>query len=226
MTELKHPYCSVAVSKGASYGGNQGWFLERWMRESGCGVIASADLMLYLHRYHGELKQPLFCIVPKEGTVPLGSYLRIGMFLRKGYFPLIPKVGLSAPLLIIGLNRLFRANDVPLSAGWCVWGTKLWSQMEQQLKNDYPVILAIGANIPFIWKKHKLALYQKDAGGCYRVHASVKAHYVTVTGMDDTWLRVSSWGQEYYIHREEYSAYVKKHSSFLVSNMVVLTAKR
>ena len=226
MTELRHSYCSVAVEKGASYGGNQGWFLERWMRESGCGVIASADLMVYLHRHHSRLKQPRFSVVPMEGEIPLGTYLRIGTFLRKGYFPLIPKIGLSAPLLVVGLNRLFHANNVPLRAGWCVLGTKLWSQMEQQLQADYPVILAIGANIPFIWQKHKLALYRKDARGEYRVHTSVKAHYITVTGMDDTWLRVSSWGQEYYIRRKEYTAYVKKHSSFLVSNMVVLTPKK
>ena len=45
---------------------------------------------------------------------------------------------------------------------------------------------------------------------------------MTVTGMDEDWLCVSSWGNRYYISREEYRRYVRRHSSYLFSNIVYL----
>ena len=48
---------------------------------------------------------------------------------------------------------------------------------------------------------------------------STKAHFVTITGMDEEWLRISSWGKEYFINRREYDDYVKTHSTWLVSNI-------
>jgi len=71
--------------------------------------------------------------------------------------------------------------------------------------------------------KHRVRLYVKGADGIYRSNSSIKAHYVTVTGLDRRWMRVSSWGKEYYISRGEYEQYVKKHSSFLISNIVAVT---
>ena len=38
-------------SVGQSYGGNQEWFLERWMRIGGCGAVTACDLCIYLAKY-------------------------------------------------------------------------------------------------------------------------------------------------------------------------------
>ena len=47
---------------------------------------------------------------------------------------------------------------------------------------------------------------------------------MTVTAMGDTWLTVSSWGRQYYIHRGEYEEYGKQHSIALVNNLVWMKA--
>ena len=84
-----------------------------------------------------------------------------------------------------------------------------------------PVILAIGSNLPAFWEQHKLKLYRKR-GDTYIAVTSVAGHYVTVTGMDETWLQISSWGKEYHIQRQEFVEYGKRHSTFLVHNVLTL----
>ena len=41
-----------------------------------------------------------------------------------------------------------------------------------------------------------------------------------MTGIDEKCLKISSWGREYYIDREEYMSYIRRHSGSLVSNIV------
>ena len=60
------------------------------------------------------------------------------------------------------------------------------------------------------------------ADGSYVPSSSAIAHYVTATGCDGDWLRISSWGSEYYIKRSEYDDYVRRHSASLVSNILML----
>ena len=43
-----------------------------------------------------------------------------------------------------------------------------------------------------------------------------------VYGIDEQWLRISSWGREYYINRKEYERYTKENSSFAFSNLIYL----
>ena len=49
-----------------------------------------------------------------------------------------------------------------------------------------------------------------------------ESHYVTVTGLDDEWAQISSWGREYYINRREYDAFVRLHSASLFSNILYI----
>ena len=85
------------------------------------------------------------------------------------------------------------------------------------------MILSIGQNIPF-WRRKKLCLYRQENGVCLPA-AEVKAHFVVVTGLENEYLQVSSWGKEYYISWQEYQKYAKKYSSFLVSNICLISAK-
>ena len=50
--------------------------------------------------------------------------------------------------------------------------------------------------------------------------ASTKAHYVTVTGSEDRFFRISSWGKLFYIDKGEYFSYIKQHSSSVISNIL------
>jgi hypothetical protein len=43
---------------------------------------------------------------------------------------------------------------------------------------------------------------------------------VTVTGMDDEWLQIASWGKRYFIRRCEYMEYIRKNSSYFASNIL------
>ena len=52
------------------------------------------------------------------------------------------------------------------------------------------------------------------------------AHYVTVTGADSDWLQISSWGKRYYIRKDDYLSYVKRHSARLFSNILYIREKK
>jgi len=145
-------------------------------------------------------------------------------FLRSKYFPLLYPVGMNGITLALGLNRVFRKNGLALRANWDMSEAKLWKRMEEMLLRDIPVILSIGPNFPRLWKKGKGTLYRLENGE-QRAAGSVRAHYVTVTGMDEGWLKVSSWGKEYYLSREEYEHFRSATSSALVSNIVYIRRK-
>ena len=218
MRELKHEYPGVILEGGTrSYGGNQMLSPDKVMRRCGCGIVAAADLLLYLHRYHKPLA--LYGGLPEELTQ--GEYEELLQSLRRKYFPLFYPVGMNGVALALGLNSIFRKNGLSLTARWDMSEAKLWTRMEEMLLRDMPVILSIGPNFPKLWKKGKETLYRLDNGE-QRAVTQTRAHYVTVTGMDAQWLRISSWGKEYYLSREEYERFRADFSSALVSNIVYI----
>ena len=221
MFELKHPHLQVR-RRGLSYGGSQTWFTQRVTNRSGCGLIAGTDLLLYLHRNHPGCDSPLFGDMEAGPSVSFAQYHRAVQEIRKRYLFVIPHFGMNGFMLTRGLNRYFRKNHIGLRAQWGVWGSQLWSAISEMLERDIPVILAVGPNVPLIWQKHKVQFYVKKPDGTYCSTCSVKAHFVTVTGMDHRWLQVSSWGKRYYIDRDEFARYVKKHSCYLVSNIAYI----
>lgn len=225
MQGLKGSYPSVRKAGSCSYGGNQSWSYSAAMRKSGCGVIAATDLLFYLHRNRKGCQTEVFFRILEGGTISLAAYNRLAEGMRRKYFPIIPQLGTNGLGVAAGLNCYFRKYHLPLRARWAVWGKDVWNEVEQMLADDLPVILAIGQNVPFFWTNHKLRLYVKQKEGIYQSSGAVKAHYVTITGIEPRWVRVSSWGREYYINREEFDRYVKKYSSYLISNIVSLRQK-
>lgn len=195
---------------------------EGSMRGYGCGVIAAADLLLYLSRCHeGCAREPF----PAEVELSFPVYRHLADMMNRRFLPIIPGHGINGLGLALGLNGCFVRYKLPFTASWRVSHGKLWSGIEDMLARDIPVILAVGPNFPLVWQKHMLPLYTKNHLGAYIRVGSVKSHYVTVTGMDERWLRVSSWGQCYYIDRREYMLYVKAHSSTIVSNFLYIKEK-
>ena len=96
------------------------------------------------------------------------------------------------------------------------------SASTNQPSSSCPVILAVGQNFPLIWGQNKLQFYVKRPDGTYCSTCAVKAHFVTITGIDCRWIQISSWGKRYYIDREEFVRYVKKHSCYLFSNIAYI----
>ena len=118
-------------------------------------------------------------------------------------------------------DRYFKRYNVPLKASWGVSKDRIWQEIEDMLEQDLPVILSVGNQFPVFWKKKGAQLYRRS-GEALKQSVHVHAHYVTVVGMDDAWLRISSWGQEYYLAREEFLRYRDKESMNLLCNIVRL----
>lgn len=223
---LRHPFPGIRRGNADSYGGNQDWLTPNWVRRCACGVVSCTDLLLYLSRNRAGCRAGLFQNAPQSGAVELADYDGWATCLRRRYIPLVPCFGVNALVLTLGLNRYFRKNRIPLRARWQISGKSLWQSLEATLSWDIPAILSIGPNFPALWGKHRVTLYRKTEDGGYRSASRVKAHFVTVTGMDEKWLRVSSWGKEYYILREEYFRYAKTHSTFLLSNLAYIKPEK
>lgn len=212
MIELKKPYVRVTRGTGLSYGGSQMWSASETVRVCGCGPVAVLDTILYLT---GRQDQP----ISEE------EYNRQLVLLSRRYFPLVKPFGINGLLLALGMNRLLRKYDLPYRAFWAVSGEKIWDRIRELLEQDIPAILSVGPNFPAVWGKERLCFYSQKSDGSFFPSCTAQAHYVCVTGMDEDWLRISSWGRAYFIRRSEYDEYVRKHSASLVSNVLMLQKK-
>jgi len=203
-TELKRPWPTVWTGSAFSCGGSQLWFPDKNFRYCGCGVIACADTLLYL-RGAGELS--------------MEEYLRYVNSLRR-YFPLIPRLGIDGLRLSMGLNSHLRGSGLRFRAEWCMSGQRFWDRVERMLADDLPVIVSIGPSFPCVWSRERLPLYRKTENG-YAEAARTKAHFLTVIALDETWMRVSSWGMEFYIERRAYGEYMRRKGA-LFTNLLFL----
>lgn len=199
--ELKRPYPAIRTGALRSCGGSQNWFPDANFRRCGCGVIACADVLLYL-----------------TGTeeLPREEYIAHVNALRK-YFPLIPGRGIDGVRLAIGFNLLARKNGAAVQAGWSASGTKFWSRLAAMLSDDLPAVVAIGPNFPRVWGKETLLLYQKTADGDYAERERTKGHFLTVIGMDEEWMEVSSWGRRLYLERRAYADYMRRQGALFTN---------
>lgn len=209
MLSLKRKYIQVERNGRLSYGGSQMWSENPTVKICGCGPVAVLDTLLYLtHR--------------QESPMSLAEYNRMLEEMSKRYFPLVRPFGINGLLLAAGMNRLLRRYRLPYRAFWAISGRKFWPRVEELLRQDLPVIFSVGPNFPAVWQKHRLPFYRKTAEGVYILSSSAKSHYITATGIDPDWLRISSWGTEYYINRKEYDEYIRRYSTAIVSNILML----
>jgi len=225
MLRLKNPYVSVEYSNGGSFGGNQRLSDNNTVRQVGCGVIASADLLIYISRYHAGARFEFFPELNKKNPLSPDTYYNFVEKLRRFYFPLIPFHGMNGLGLMAGMQLFFKRHALPYSCHWCIKDKGIWEKVSEMLASDIPVIMSVGPNFPFIWKNGRATLYKKNENGELVPASLVKAHFITITGIDENWLEISSWGQCFYLNRRMYEEYVSKYSAPLVSNILYIRRK-
>ncbi len=218
--QIRNNYISVAQGQRRSFGGSQMLSASQTMREVGCGVIAALDLLLYLCRFHGGSDCTFFAEAAEDGVIDEREYDELAQKLSRRFFPMIPKLGINGLMLAGGLNHFFRCYKLPYRASWGIGSGRIFEEIEDMLARDIPVILSVGPNFPLFWQKHELNFYVSRPDGSFSRACSIKAHYVTVTGIDESRLKISSWGREYFIDREEYMSYIRRYSGSIVSNIV------
>lgn len=218
IVRLKYPYVAVMKDGSLSYGGNQSWFPGNGIKKYGCGVIAGTDVLLYLSLHKEYCRGQEFREEDNNGICEEERYQELVRSMHRRYFPVIPGFGMPGWFLSAGMNHYFRRNRIPLKASFGVLGRNIWIRTAAMLAHDIPVILAIGPNLSLRRRKHKLNFYVKQ-GDAYVCACQAAAHFVTATAMEGGYLKISSWGREYYIDMQEYMDYVKKHSCFWICNV-------
>ena len=102
--------------------------------------------------------------------------------------------------------------------------------MRKMLKEDIPVILAVGPNTPLVFRGKGIPFYtwKEKKEFILSNNSSVHSHFVVVTGIlgfkhKRIMLQISSWGQEYYIDYEEYRKYIQEEGDTLTSSLLYLS---
>ena len=221
---LQHPYVAVDVFGRTSYGGGQQFSHDPMIRRCGCGVIAAADLLLYLSAWHPRGAVEYFDGL-LERPIPFPAYQTCISRINQRYFPIIPYSGINGIMLMAGVQRFFREQHMPYTARWCFSPHKLWDRMENMLRQDIPVIMSVGPNFPKLWGNRRVRFYVRSEGRGFIPSAAAKQHYFTVTGMDEDWLQISSWGRLYYVNRREFEEYMRRYNLDFVSNILLIEKK-
>ena len=225
MIGLQHPYISVALSSGASFGGGQQFSKDAMIRRCGCGVVAAADALLYLSRWHSHGAVDYFAGLLEDRPIPLSDYDNCIQHLNRSYFPMIPYAGINGIMLMAGMKLFFHRHGMPYTACWCFAPGKLWDRIEVMLRADIPVVMSVGPNFPLIWGDRRVRFFVRNPAGNYIPASGARAHYFTVTGLDADWLQISSWGRRYYLSRRDFSDYVRRHSTSIASNILYIERK-
>ena len=224
---LKRAYVNVRAGRQVLFGGSQMRGAKKTFQASACGLISAVDFLLYLGRQHPEWRGPKW---PSgwdgEGPIDEDEYFRFVKHLQHWYLPVIPYIGMTGFRLAIGLNWYFRRNRIPLRCRWGVFARNFYARMADMLKKDLPVILAVGPNFPPRFHKVNCAFYVQRSDGTYRKSTQTNAHFINAVSLDDEWIGISSWGQPYFIRREEYETYRRKASNALFCSLLYVRERK
>lgn len=241
-TGIQREYVRVSRKENAvlTYGGDQGFFgsgeaskEDRRKKESGCGIIAFADLLLYLGNrdstYRIPETEPYLNRALRQEEYQ-NYYNAIYRFL--GGLPF--KGGISGLRLTLMFNRLSLRQGFGLRAVWGLSGKKVFPRVRQMLLQDIPVILCIPMMLLKKDKRDGIRLYgrEEERGGnfCYQEKAFTRAHYVMVTGIveeeREAYYEISSWGKKYYMSCGEYDILIRTHFLGTILGNILLIRQR
>ena len=230
---IDRDYIRIKNLNMISYGGNQKWCTGSVMKKCGCGVIAMADVSIYLAEQNPMLMTEDIRYISK----PVGLYNKNDYmeYVKKFYLKYVTVLlgrGLTGLGLMCSMNRYFISQGMKLRATWKLMlsDDSMLEAIDRQLTRDIPVIISIGPNTPNIWGKKGVSLYACQDGELTEPHkCDVKAHYVVVTGIRNIdkrpFLVISSWGRKYLLDYGEYREYAAKTGGRLTTSMLEIRKK-
>lgn len=247
--ELQHPdYVPVLYKGTQSFGGNQCWFskehflnrdyiIHRW----GCGTVAMGDLFLYLARSDQRWNTPATSLARvHRPLIDAEDYIIYLSFIQNRFAPVIPGSGMTGFALAGAVRHYTLRYQIPIRIAWKGFlnDDEMLQVIRKMLKDDLPVILSLGPNMPFVFMKKGVNFYTKSKTEDnsklehYRLtKTNVHKHFVTVTGIvglkkKQIMLKITSWGQEYYINYRELRDYINLNGDRLTSSLLYLEWKK
>lgn len=223
-------YVKIKNMNLVSYGGNQNWSKSRKMQKVGCGVIAMADLCIYLAEQNPNMMTDAIRKINKpKGLYNKNDYLEFVRFFYVHYVILLMHKGMLGIAMKHTMNRYFMLNDIGLKAKWKMFQSDeaMMKDIRHLIRKNKPVILAIGQNRYNPFGTKGIRFYVEKDGAMKESHrGEVHSHYVTVTGVETVkgreYLVVSSWGKKYYIDYKEYRDYVNNVGDKITSGILYI----
>jgi len=218
---LSKEYIKVTRNENGlpSFGGDQNFFgtieaspEDKRKQMCGCGIVAFADLLLYMGMKdkHYLVEENLSYV---NRILPEDEYKRYYNIVYDFMGGIGGKVGISGIKIQRSFNRLSRREKWPLRARWGLSGKKMNSRIEEMLMQDIPVICCIPMMLLKRDKDKYLQLYRWKDG--LEKATCTRAHYVMITGINaiegNIFYEVSSWGKKYFVSRQEYNDFLRKH---------------
>ncbi len=162
------------------------------MRACGLRRDRGAGCDMYLSRHSGGTCP--FAAGGGRQSVPLSVYNSLSRRGASGLSAAHSRRGINGLMLTGGLELFFLRWRMPYSIHWGARGS-LFENIELMLMRDIPVILAVGrisrcSGRRTTCRSTAVSWTERSSKSC-----TARAHYVVVTGMDEEWLRISSWGQ-------------------------------
>ena len=106
-------YVKIKNMNLISYGGNQNWSKSKKMQKVGCGVIAMADLTMYLAEQNPNMMTDAIRKINKpKGLYNKHDYLEYVRFFYVHYVILMMHKGMLGIALKHTMNRYFMLNDI------------------------------------------------------------------------------------------------------------------
>ena len=221
------------------------------MHCNGCGIIALSDLFLYfaLTLPDGR-KTRAGEVLDTHGSIYREEYMKFAEEIRDQYAMIFGNSGTFAWQLSYAINSYFKDNDISKKAYFemALSPLKLLKKMQVMLKNNEPIILMIGQSwptslskvrkigIPFFKQKRCINIGKTAPQSAYAEYQiaekNVYGHFVVVTGIiidqnpkwasQDIMLRISSWGEEYYISYAQYWQFIRNNSKPWLNGIIEL----
>ncbi|MCR5060206.1 MAG: C39 family peptidase [Saccharofermentans sp.] len=173
-----------------SYGGSQMWYRDRVLVNSGCGVIAGLEILLFMQGIDEVNKNEYLDLMDEAAGFikPLRLPFKVDKVKIFGK-TFMGSFGVTIPRLKRGLRKLSKDRGIDCKVK--SYGTNIVERTRELLDRGMPVILLIRA--PF----NNVTLYNSKGKSI----STLGQHYVIVTDYDEEkdLFVVSSWGEKYKI---------------------------